>query len=98
MIAQAAETAHVAATVIGYGVMGIVASIAVGGALLVIWWVIGLVGNEVFARLRRVYNLAVIRYWLDRLEKGGMREFQKAEQYDQALKASGVVPQRGDAP
>lgn len=79
------------ASILGMGVMVLGASVLLLVALGATWWLTGLLGNAVYKRLRRTYHLTVIGYWLDRLEKGGMREFQKAEEYDQALKAKGVV-------
>ncbi|GER16734.1 hypothetical protein [Variovorax boronicumulans] len=79
------------ASVLGLGVMVLAASIVLLFALGAAWWLVGLLGNEVYKRLRRTYHLTVIGYWLDRLEKGGMREFQKAEEYDEALKKKGVT-------
>lgn len=50
--------------------------LAVSGALLCAgYWVLGLLGAEVFKRLRRVYHLTVVWYWLDRLEKLGTHRF-----------------------
>ena len=46
-------------------------------------------GKRVWRRLRLVYHLTVIDYWLDRLEKGGWREFQKAEAEDKKRAAQG---------
>ena len=46
-------------------------------------------GKRVWRRLRLVYHLTVIDYWLDRLEKGGWREFQKAEAEDKKRAAHG---------
>jgi hypothetical protein len=77
------------ASILGMGVMLLAASVLLLVALGATWWLAGLLGNEVFKRIRRVYHLSVIWYWLDRLEKGGMREFRKAEADD---KAHGVTP------
>lgn len=52
--------------------------------LIPAWFLTGLLGKSVYDRLRRVYHLTVIGYWLDRLEQGGVRVFQKAEQEDAA--------------
>jgi hypothetical protein len=66
-------------TVAIFGFIGLACSIA---ALAALWWMTALWGKEVWRRLRRSYHLTVILYWLDRLEKGGTRVFQKAEQED----------------
>lgn len=50
--------------------------------LIPAWFLTGLLGKSVFDRLCRVYHFTVIAYWLDRLEQGGVRVFQKAEQED----------------
>lgn len=61
--------------------------------ILVVWFVLGVLamfawyfGQLVWRRVTRVYHITVINYWLDRLEKGGWREFQKAEQEDKSRK------------
>lgn len=87
-----------AALTIGYAVMlgagGIVAGLFLAG----VWFLVGLLGRDVFKRLRRIYHLRVIGYWLDRLEKVGLREFEKAEQQDQDQVARGVKRTPFDAP
>lgn len=60
----------------------------VTAALVPAWLLTGWLGWSVFDRLRRIYHLTVIAYWLDRLEKGGMRIFQRAEQEDTAKRAA----------
>lgn len=61
--------------------------------ILVVWFVLGVLalfawhfGKLVWRRVIRVYHITVIGYWLERLEKGGWREFQKAEQEDKSRK------------
>ena len=61
--------------------------------ILVVWFVLGVLamfaryfGQLVWRRVIRVYHITVIGYWLERLEKGGWREFQKAEQEDKSRK------------
>lgn len=54
--------------------VGLCVSFAV---LLPLYWVGGLLGAEVFKRLRRVYHLTVIWYWLDRLERLGTHKFMR---------------------
>ena len=61
--------------------------------ILVVWFVLGVLamfaryfGQLIWRRVTRVYHITVIDYWLDRLEKGGWREFQKAEQEDKSRK------------
>ena len=73
---------------VGYGAMALVGSCAVFLALLVAWWASGLVGKEVFTRLRRIYHLTMIGYWLDRLEKQGPRVFRDIEKEDATRKAA----------
>ena len=53
------------------------------------WFLTFIVGKQLWKRLVRVYHFTVILYWLDRLEKGGWREFQKAEAEDKAKAAQG---------
>ena len=47
--------------------------------MLPLWWGTWVCGTLLFKKLKRVYDFTVIIYWLERLEKGGWREFQKAE-------------------
>ena len=54
------------------------------------WGATWLVGKSLWKRLIRIYHFTVIIYWLDRLEKGGWREFKKAEQEDAARKQGGA--------
>lgn len=64
-----------------YAVIGLGATallIAVG------WWITLIAGRGLWRRLVRIYHFTVILYWLERLEKGGWRTFQKAEQEDKA--------------
>lgn len=67
-----------------YAAIGILVIWAVLGTLAIISWHLG---KLVWSRLTRVYHIVVITYWLDRLEQGGWREFQKAEQEDKAKAA-----------
>lgn len=38
-----------------------------------------LLGRHLFRRLRRVYCLTVLGYWLARMERDGIRTFEKAD-------------------
>ena len=67
-------TVETASTVSLWAWAGIFVSLA---ALLFLYWVGGLLGREVFKRLRRVYHLTVIWYWLDRLERLGTHKFMR---------------------
>ena len=53
------------------------------------WGATWVVGRLLWKRLTRIYHFTVILYWLERLEKGGWREFQKAEAEDKAKAAQG---------
>lgn len=55
---------------------------ATTAALLGAWWVSALLGVAAFKRITRVYHISVLGYWLNRIERHGVREFRKAEQYD----------------
>ena len=55
------------------------------------WGTTWIVGRLLWKRLTRIYHFTVILYWLDRLEKGGWREFQKAERQDKARKGGGAT-------
>lgn len=87
-----------AALMIGYAMMATGGGVLAGALLLVVWWLVGLLGRDVFKRLRRIYHLRVIGYWLDRLEKVGLREFEKAEAHDKAQVAMSVKRTPFDAP
>lgn len=45
--------------------------------LAALYWFSGLLGRKVFTRLKRIYHLTVIGYWLDRLESEGTHVFEK---------------------
>lgn len=59
-------------------------TMAAGGFLLAcallgaLSYATGFVGARVFIRLRRIYHLRVMGYWLDRLEREGSHVFEKA--------------------
>lgn len=59
------------------------------GILAIGWVTTWVVGRLLWKRLARIYHFTVILYWLGRLEKGGWREFQKAEAEDNAKAAQG---------
>lgn len=55
------------------------------GVLLVLYGVTAALGQHIYKRLRRIYALHVIRYWLERLEREGTHVFERvAEQADKA--------------
>ncbi len=75
--------------VVTYAAIGL----ALVSALLGVgWWVTFVVGKLLWKRLIRIYHFTVILYWLERLEKGGWREFQKAEVEDKKRAAQGDTP------
>ena len=43
------------------------------------YWLLGVLGAEVFKRLNRAYHWTVVWYWLDRLEKLGSHRFMRPE-------------------
>ena len=51
-----------------------------GLLLLVISWAVGCAGRDLYRRITRVYSLTVVWYWLDKLEREGLRTFEKARQ------------------
>jgi hypothetical protein len=63
-----------AAILTAYAWLGLAVS---AGLLCAGYWLIGLLGVEVYKRLRRVYHLSVVWYWLDRLEKLGTHRFMR---------------------
>lgn len=60
-----------------YGWIGLV---LVAMLQLVLWVVCALVGKALFKRLLRIYHLTVISYWLGRLERKGVRRFQRPDE------------------
>jgi len=73
--------------VISKGVMAVGGLLVLLAMLMPISYAIGWYGAKIFNELRRVYHLRVIGYWLDRLEKVGVREFERAEQTDIAIQS-----------
>lgn len=69
-------------------ICGFAAALALSVALIA---VAAAVRELLFDNLRRIYSLFVIRYWLKRLEEGGMRVFEKAEQEDDAKRAAAAM-------
>lgn len=67
------------ATLVGYGLGLLLASIAVTAALLFVAWMNKVLAVQVFNQLRRHYHYTVLSYWLDRLEKEGKRTFQRPD-------------------
>lgn len=60
--------------------------------LLVAGALVGFVGAWLFKRLRRIYDLSVIVYWLDRLEKEGAHVFRKAGEQSQPANTDTLTP------
>jgi hypothetical protein len=67
-------------TVVGVMVMAAAGLLLAAVLLLVAGALVGIVGAWLFKRLRRIYDLGVIVYWLDRLEKEGTHVFRKASE------------------
>ena len=68
--------------IMGWCFAAVVWAVIMIALLAVLSGILGWYAAGVFKELRRVYHLRVIGYWLDRLEKGGWREFEKAEKAD----------------
>lgn len=47
--------------------------------LAALWWLTGLLGKDVYLRLRRLYHWNVLAYWLSRLEREGKCTFEKPD-------------------
>lgn len=65
--------------------LGVWAAICAGFALLVVvqsllFVAVGWLGNGIWKRVTRAYDLHVVWYWLNRLEKEGAHTFEKARQ------------------
>lgn len=54
-------------------------AIVAGGVYLLADWI----GKEIFTRMRRIYHLTSIAYWLNRYEKEGRKCFLTPEEGDQ---------------
>ena len=67
------------AQVVGYITMTAGGGLLAAALLGVVWYFTGYLGADVWKRIRRIYHLRVIGYWLDRLEKNGTHIFEKAE-------------------
>lgn len=57
--------------------------VVVNVTLGVLWIATGYMGKFVWDRITRIYSLTVITYWLDRLEREGLRTFEKARKGEQ---------------
>ena len=55
--------------------VGLVVTNVILGAL---WFATWLLAKPLWSRLTRIYSMTVIVYWLDRLEREGLRTFEKA--------------------
>ena len=87
-----------AANVIGSVLMA-AGGFAIAAALLILFSTLtGVYGASLFKDLLRVYHLRVIAYWLDRVEKVGVREFERAEQLDKNVQASKGLGADSDSP
>lgn len=58
---------------------GWIGLVVVAMVQLALWMMVAAVGREQFRKLRRVYHLQVLSYWLGRLEREGHRTFQRPE-------------------
>ena len=63
------------AAMTGYVIWAAAGGLVAIALLGLVYWVAGLVAHVTFKRLRRLYHLASIGYWLDRLESEGRRCF-----------------------
>lgn len=55
---------------VGWAILAILLGVAL--------YITNLIGRHLFRRIRRVYHISVMWYWLDRLDREGKRTFQKA--------------------
>ncbi len=88
----------VLATWIGGGLMVALGVVAVVALLLGACAVLAVVGNLMFRRMRRIYHLQALNYWLDRMDREGthcvkiasqeVREKWVAERNQPAVKAA----------
>lgn len=69
-------TVEAAAVVSLFAWLGLFASFI---ALLSLYWVAGMLGSALFKRMRRIYHLTVILYWLHRLERLGTHKFMRPD-------------------
>lgn len=66
----------IVAMYIGYFLMVPTAIIVV---IFPVWVAVGYAGKNMYKRLRRIYSLNVVWYWLNRLESEGKRCFEKSD-------------------
>lgn len=68
------------AVVMGFGFwsLAVCACLLLSAALGFSLWLVGILGAQLFKRLRRIYSMAVVGYWIDRFEKEGLATFEKA--------------------
>lgn len=71
---------------IGWVVMMSGGWLIAAAAMGIACFAVGLLGAELFKRLRRAYSLFVIGYWLDRLEREGYHTFERAQQEGRSAK------------
>lgn len=79
-------------TIIYINAYALLGMLTMWSILAIGWGATWVVGRLLWKRLTRIYHFTVILYWLERLEKGGWREFQKAEAEDKAKAAQGGTP------
>ena len=58
-----------------YAWVGLIASSAL---LVFLYLVAGAFGTLLYKRFRRIYSITVVHYWLERLEREGLRTFERA--------------------
>ena len=73
--------------IIGWCFAAVVWMVIMIGLMAGLSFCIGWYSKKIFSELNRTYHIRVIAYWLDRLERFGVREFEKAEQHDKNIKA-----------
>lgn len=76
-VEAAANFTHVSGVLVAYAILGVLVASAF---LLGLIYLSSIVGREVWRRLRRIYHISVMKYWLERLETEGTHVFKKAEQ------------------
>lgn len=71
-------------TIFGWAAMAMCASVVLLFLLGVALYLVGILGKKLFNDLRRIYSLAVISYWLKRLEREGSHTFERAKREAQS--------------
>ncbi len=75
------------AAILGMGLMALAGGLALLAALGVTFYLTGLMGQQVYKRLRAIYHWQTLAWWFKQVEKNGARVLQRADESDMAYTA-----------